>query len=163
MRIGGIGTQNAFNRNIKSEVNGLPNLIGSYNQLMDIRGRMSFPIKLREILGEQFYVTRGMGGCLFAFSEEDFNILSDRINALPLSKGINLRRFFISWAEKVTVDKQGRILITQNLRSFAGLDKEIVVTGVGDRAEIWDKSRWDEFNNSINENEIMQCMEELDF
>lgn len=130
---------------------------------MDVKGRMSFPIKLREILGEQFVVTRGLGGCLFAYSVEDFAAMAKRIRELPLSKGLSLQRFFLSWASEVTADKQGRILVPQNLRDFAKLDKDIVVTGVGDRAEIWDKSNWDSFNEAIDENDIMGQMEELDF
>lgn len=141
----------------------MSSLTGSFTQSMDIKGRMSFPIKLREILGEQFVVTRGLGGCLFAYSLEDFREMTERIKAIPLSKGLQLQRFFLSWASEVTADKQGRILVPQNLREFAKLDKEIIVTGVGDRAEIWDKAVWDELNSSIDENSIMAQMEELNF
>lgn len=138
-------------------------LKGAFTQSMDTKGRMSFPIKLREILGEQFVVTRGLSGCLFAYSVEDFDEMSQNIQSLPLSKSIGLQRFFLSWASEVTADKQGRILIPQNLREFAKLDKEIIVTGVGDRAEIWDKATWDEFNASIDEDSIIAQMEELNF
>ena len=142
----------------------MPNLRGSFTQSMDVKGRMSFPIKLREILGEQFVVTRGLGGCLFAYSVDDFEEMAERIRTLPKAKGgIEMERYFLSWASDVTADKQGRILIPQNLREFAGLDKEIIVTGVGERAEIWDKAKWDELNRNIDENSIMALMEELNF
>ena len=71
---------------------------------MDIKGRMSFPIKLREILGEQFVVTRGLDGCLFAYASDVFDTMAARINALPMSKGRDLQRFFLSWASEVTAD-----------------------------------------------------------
>ena len=141
----------------------MSSLTGSFTQSMDIKGRMSFPIKLREILGEQFVVTRGLDGCLFAYASDVFDTMAARINALPMSKGRDLQRFFLSWASEVTADKQGRILIPQNLREFAKLDKEIIVTGVGDRAEIWDKTTWDALNSRIDEDNIMAQMEELNF
>ena len=73
-----------------------------------------------------------------------------------------MQRFFLSWACEVEADKQGRILVPQNLREFAKLNKEIIVTGVADRVEIWDKALWDEFNNNISEEDIMLQMEGLD-
>ncbi len=147
----------------KREVICLSSLTGSFTQSMDIKGRMSFPIKLREILGEQIVVTRGLDGCLFAYASTAFEEMAARIEALPMSKGRELQRFFLSWASEVTADKQGRILIPQNLREFAGLDKEIIVTGVGNRAEIWDKATWEALNDRIDEDRIMDQMEELNF
>lgn len=141
----------------------LTNLMGSFSQSMDVKGRMSFPSKLREEIGERFVITRGLSGCLFAYSLEAFKQKADAIRAVPMSKGLTMQRFFLSWASEVEADKQGRILVPQNLREFAGLNKEIIVTGVADRAEIWDKARWDEFNQSINEQDIMEQMEGLDF
>ena len=120
-------------------------------------------LKLREEIGEKFVITRGLGGCLFAYSLEAFKKKADAIRAVPMSKGLTMQRFFLSWASEVEADKQGRILVPQNLREFAGLSKEIIVTGVADRAEIWDKARWDEFNCNIDEQDIMEQMEGLDF
>ena len=139
----------------------MSSLKGTFNQSMDIKGRMSFPAKLREIIGERFVVTRGFDGCLFVYSLEAFEKKAEKIQALPMTKGRQIQRFFMSWASEVEADKQGRILIPQNLREFAGLDKEIVVTGAADRAEIWDKEKWDEINN-FSEDELMSQMEGLD-
>lgn len=141
----------------------MSNLMGSFSQSMDVKGRMSFPVKLREIIGERFVITRGLSGCLFAYSLEDFQKMSEAIRAVPMSKGLTMQRFFLSWASEVEADKQGRILVPQNLREFATLSKDIIVTGVANRAEIWDKARWDEFNNNIDEQDIMEQMEGLDF
>ncbi len=137
-------------------------LRGSFTQSMDTKGRMSFPAKLRETIGEKFVITRGLGGCLFAYSLEVFERKEAAIQSVPMSKGLTMQRFFLSWACEVEADKQGRILVPQNLREFAKLNKEIIVTGVADRVEIWDKALWDEFNNNISEEDIMLQMEGLD-
>ena len=138
-------------------------LKGTYYQSMDVKGRMSFPAKLREIIGEKFTVTKGLDGCLFVYSDENFQAKAEKIKSLPLAKGRALQRHFMAWAHDVEVDKQGRILIPQNLRDAAGLEKEIVVVGVSDRCEIWDKKRWEELNSSVDEEELMNALEDVDF
>lgn len=147
------------------EVNRLPatNLMGTFYQSMDIKGRMSFPTKLREIIGDRFIVTRGIDGCLFVYSLEDFADLSERINALPISKARKLQRYFMAGAAEVEADKQGRILIPQHLREAAALIKEIVVAGVSGRAEIWSKEAWDKVNAEFDEESALEAMEELEF
>lgn len=80
-----------------------------------------------------------------------------------MAKARALQRSFMAWACEVEPDKQGRILVPQSLREVAGLEKEIVVAGVSDRCEIWDKKRWDDFNSSIDDNELMEALEGLDF
>ncbi len=138
-------------------------LKGTFPQAMDLKGRMTFPNKLREVIGERFIVTRGFDGCLFVYSLENFERKAEKIQALPMAKGRDVQRFFMSWACEVEADKQGRILIPQNLRDFAKLEKDIVVTGVSDRAEIWSKNAWDALNSQINEEQLMTTLEELDF
>lgn len=138
-------------------------LNGTFYQSMDVKGRMSFPKKLGEVIGEKFVITNGLSGCLFAYSQENFEKLAEKLQALPLSKGLQVQRFFLSGSSDVESDKQGRILVPQHLRDFAKLEKEIVVVGVSDRAEIWDKSKWEEFNSSITEEMIMETLEGLDF
>ncbi len=138
-------------------------LKGTYNQSMDVKGRMAFPAKLREIIGERFVVTKGLDGCLFVYSLEEFEVRAEKIKALPMAKARNLQRTFMANAVEVEADKQGRILIPQTLREIAGLEKEIVVAGVSDRCEIWDKQKWDELNNSVDDEMMMSALEELDF
>ncbi len=138
-------------------------LMGAYNQSMDVKGRMSFPAKLRETLGERFIVTRGIDGCLFVYSPEEFRVKTDKLRALPMAKARKLQRSFTGWASEVEADKQGRILIPQALREIAGLEKEVVVVGVSDRCEIWDRKRWESFNSDIDDNELMDALEGLDF
>ncbi|MDO5125113.1 MAG: division/cell wall cluster transcriptional repressor MraZ [Ruminococcus sp.] len=138
-------------------------LKGTYNQSMDAKGRMAFPAKLREIIGERFVVTKGLDGCLFVYSLEEFEVRAEKIKALPMAKARNLQRTFMANAVEVEADKQGRILIPQNLRAIADLEKEIVVAGVSDRCEIWDKQKWDELNESVDDEMMMNALEELDF
>ena len=123
-------------------------LKGTYNQTMDAKGRMTFPTKLRELIGERFIVTKGIDGCLFVYSLEDFEKRAEKIRSLPMAKARALQRSFMAWACEVEPDKQ---------------EKEIVVAGVSDRCEIWDKKRWDDFNSSIDDNELMEALEGLDF
>ncbi len=156
---------------LQLEVNSLPQenerssvldgmLIGTFNQTMDAKGRLSFPAKLREALGERFIVTKGIDGCLFVYSVENFEKKAEKIKALPLAKARALQRSFMAWACEVEPDKQGRILVAQSLRETAGLEKEIVVAGVCDRCEIWDKQRWNDINS---DSELVSDLEGLDF
>ncbi len=138
-------------------------LNGTFYQSMDVKGRMSFPTKLREIVGESFVITKGLSGCLFVYSLEDFEKLAQRLSDMPMSKALTVQRFFMASSTTVEADKQGRILVPQALREFANLEKEIVVAGVSDRAEIWDKAKWDEFNAQISEESVMEALEGLDF
>ena len=138
-------------------------LKGTYYQSMDVKGRMSFPAKLREIIGEKFTVTKGLDGCLFVYSEENFKEKAEKIESLPLAKGRKLQRHFMASAHDVEVDKQGRILIPQNLREVAGLETDIAVVGVSDRCAIWDKTRWEELNSDVDEEELLNALEEVDF
>lgn len=138
-------------------------LKGTYIQSMDAKGRMTFPTKLREVIGEQFVVTRGLDGCLFVYSTEDFEKKAEAMKNLPLSKARVIQRRFMAGACDVAADKQGRILVPANLREEVGLEKDIVVVGVSDRCEIWDKQHWDDFNSSIDENDLAQALEGLDF
>ena len=138
-------------------------LTGTYNQSMDAKGRMTFPAKLREIIGEKFVVTKGLDGCLFFYSLEDFEAKAMKISQMPIAQGRNIQRTFMANAVEVEADKQGRVLVPQNLREMAGLTKEIVVAGVSNRCEIWDKTRWEELNESVDEQEMINAMEGLDF
>lgn len=138
-------------------------LMGTYNQTMDAKGRMSFPAKLREIIGERFIVTKGIDGCLFVYSLEEFKAKSDKLNSLPLVKARKFQRSFTAFANEVEADKQGRILISAPLRKVAGLEKEVVVVGVLNRCEIWDKQRWENFNEEVDDDELMEALEGLDF
>jgi MraZ protein len=127
-------------------------LIGEYEHSLDTKGRLILPAKLREDIGEKFIITKGLDSCLFGFSKTEWNNFEDKLKTLPLTNK-NARdfvRFFLSGAIEAELDKQGRFLIPSNLREYATLDKEAVITGVGTRIEIWDKTKWKAYNSEEN-------------
>ena len=118
------------------------------------------PAKVRELLGEQFVVTKGFDGCLFVFAQEGWEAFEEKLQALPMDKpeARMLGRFFIAGAIDVEVDKQGRILIPANLLQHAKIEKEAVVAGVGNRAEIWSKEEWEKASTFDDINSIAAKM-----
>lgn len=127
-------------------------LIGEYEHSIDAKGRLIMPAKIREDLGEKFIITKGLDGCLFGFSQTEWNNFEEKLKTLPLTNK-NARdfvRFFLSGAVEAEVDKQGRFLIPVNLRGYATLEKEAVITGVGTRIEIWNKEKWKKYNSDEN-------------
>lgn len=127
-------------------------LIGEYEHTLDVKGRLIMPAKLRDSIGENFIVTKGLDGCLFGFSKEEWANFEEKLKSLPLTNK-NARdfvRFFLSGAIECEIDKQGRFLIASNLREYATMEKEVVIIGVGTRIEFWDKAKWKEYNNSEN-------------
>ena len=115
---------------------------GEYSHSIDAKGRLIIPAKFRELLGEQFVVTKGFDGCLFVFAQEGWDKFEEKLQSLPMDKpeARMLGRFFIAGAIDAETDKQGRILIPANLLQHAGIEKEAVIAGVGNRAEIWSKT-----------------------
>lgn len=127
-------------------------LIGEFEHSLDAKGRIIMPAKLRETIGEKFVVTKGLDGCLFAFSLSEWTNFEEKLKSLPLSNknSREFTRFFLSGASECEIDKQGRFLIPTNLRSIANLKKDIVIIGVGTRIEIWDKEKWEDYNSAEN-------------
>lgn len=136
---------------------------GEFQHTIDAKGRLFVPAKFREELGETFTITKGLDGCLFVYPKEAWNILEEKISALPLSKSRNLQRFLFSAAADLSVDSQGRILIPSNLRKYADLKKDVFVIGVSGRAEIWDKDAWESYNGDITSDNVADAMEEIGF
>ena len=120
------------------------------------------PAKFRDLLGEQFVVTKGFDGCLFVFSEEGWEAFEEKLQALPMDKpeARMLGRFFIAGAIDAETDKQGRILLPANLLAHAKIDKEAVIAGVGNRAEIWSKEEWEKASTFDDINSIAAKMSE---
>jgi MraZ protein len=127
-------------------------LIGEFEHSLDAKGRLIMPAKLRESIGDSFVVTKGLDGCLFAFSITEWNNFEEKLKSLPLSNknSREFTRFFLSGATECEIDKQGRFLIPNNLRETANLVKETVIIGVGTRIEIWDKEKWKAYNSDEN-------------
>lgn len=137
-------------------------LIGEYQHNIDTKGRVIVPARFREDLGEHFYITKGLDGCLFVLSPEEWTRLQDKVKAMPISKARGLQRFFFSGAAEVEPDKQGRILIPQVLRDHAQLTKDVTFIGTSSRAEIWDSKHWNEFNSTLTEESIAEAMDMLE-
>lgn len=131
-------------------------LIGEFEHTLDTKGRISMPAKLKKDIGDSFILTKGLDGCLFAFSMEEWLNFETKLKTLPLSdkNSRNFVRFFLSGATECEIDKQGRFLIPNNLREAANLKKEAVIIGVGTRIEIWDKSTWNLKDEEISADEI---------
>ncbi|HEX2925191.1 MAG TPA: division/cell wall cluster transcriptional repressor MraZ [Ruminiclostridium sp.] len=125
---------------------------GEYQHTVDPKGRAIVPSKFRDGLGEKFILTKGLDGCLFAYSLDEWTSLENKLKALPFTdKDVRaFIRFFFSGATECEVDKQGRILIPQNLREYAALEKDIYIIGVSSRVEIWNKAAWEGYNGDDN-------------
>ena len=127
-------------------------LIGEYEHSLDVKGRLILPAKIREDMGDKFIVTKGLDGCLFGFSQNEWTNFEEKLKTLPLTNK-NARdfvRFFLSGAIECEIDKQGRFLIASNLREYATMEKEVVIIGVGTRIEIWHRDKWKTYNSDEN-------------
>jgi MraZ protein len=125
--------------------------LGEFSHTIDDKGRLILPARFRANLGQNVVVTRGIDKCLFIFTTEEFQRLSDKIGELPMTQadGREFARLFFSGASDVEVDKQGRVLIAQNLREYAGLDGEVIVAGVNKRIEVWDVPAWQQVRSDF--------------
>jgi MraZ protein len=128
-------------------------LVGEYRHNVDTKGRISVPSKFRDDLGQSFVVTKGLDNCLFAYSKEEWKNLENKLNTLPLTnqEARAFKRFFFSGAAECEVDKQGRVNIPQSLRDYAKLQKDVVIVGLSNRAEIWNNNQWDKYNGQSSD------------
>ncbi len=138
-------------------------LIGEYEHSLDTKGRLIMPVKLREDIGEKFIITKGLDGCLFIFSLNEWTIFETKLKQLPISNkdARMFSRFFFSGAIDSELDKQGRFLISSNLREFANLQKDVIIVGMNSRIEVWSKEKWDNCKNDISADDIAEKMEML--
>ena len=126
-------------------------LIGEYHHNIDEKGRLIIPSKFREEIIDKAIVTRGLDGCLFVYSLENWEKIVSKLESLPFTKkdARTFNRFFMSGATVCEFDKQGRINLSSSLIYYANLKKECTIIGVNDRLEIW---ATDSFDNLIEEN-----------
>jgi MraZ protein len=126
--------------------------LGEYEHNMDDKGRLAVPARFREALGDGIVVTRGFERCLMGFPRARWDQLAQQVSALSLGQGDarNLRRLLFSGAADVQLDRQGRILIPQNLREFAGLSDQVIVAGLNTHFEIWSADRWGEVLDTLD-------------
>ena len=125
---------------------------GQARHSIDAKGRIILPSKYRENLGESFFVLRGFDKCLMIYTKEDYNELAARIKALPMSNnGGRVQRHVFGHTELVTPDKQGRFVIPTELRDYAELDKDVIITGVSTRIEIWDAATYENYEKETTD------------
>jgi len=129
-------------------------LIGEYQHSIDPKKRLAVPIKFRAELENKVVVTRGLDKCLFIYPVKVWNELADKLGALPMGESAtrSFIRLMLSGAVDVEVDRQGRILIPDYLKEYAGLDKNVVIAGIYNRLEIWDEKRWNEYKADAEKN-----------
>ncbi|MBQ6814575.1 MAG: division/cell wall cluster transcriptional repressor MraZ [Lachnospiraceae bacterium] len=137
--------------------------MSEYSHSIDAKGRVIVPAKFRDGLGDSFVVTKGLDGCLFAFPSEEWASFEEKLKSLPMANkdARKFVRFFLAGATLAEVDKQGRILLPSVLRESAALEKDVVLVGVGNRVEIWDKKRWEESTSFDDMDEIAEHMADL--
>lgn len=127
-------------------------LIGSYEHTLDTKKRLSIPSKWRSIFGEKVIVTTGLDKSLFVFSQEKWSAIASEIssNGFYSEDSRNFARFILSNAFELSIDSHGRVLLPDNLVNFASLKSEVILSGVFDRAEIWDKKEWEKAMQKVN-------------
>ena len=127
--------------------------MGEYNHTIDDKGRIIIPSKLRNNLGNNFIITRGLDGCLFIYSSSEWTNIINKYKSLPDTKDKrSFMRVFLSGATICEYDRQGRINIPSSLVSYAKLNRECIIVGVFDRLEIWSKESWDKFIDTNSDN-----------
>ncbi len=136
---------------------------GEYEHTLDAKGRLAVPARLREELGSVFYVTLSMERCLSAYSGASWKAFTDKCDAMPYVQQRRMRPLF-AFAARCELDGQGRILLPQNLREYAGLEKDVTIVGCNNHAELWDSARWREVNaQEMTPENIAAVMRELEF
>lgn len=139
---------------------------GEFQHGIDEKGRLIMPAKFREALGDMFMVTKGLDNCLFVYPQNEWKTLENKLKNLPFTKkdARAFARFFFSGAAECETDKQGRILISANLREYAQIRKDVVIIGVGTRIEVWAKEIWEEYSKETEKSyeELAEKMVELD-
>lgn len=141
--------------------------MGEYQHIVDTKGRLFIPARLREGLGDLFVLTKGLDGCLFAYPCQEWQVLEQKLKSLPFTRrdARAFVRFFFSGATECEVDKQGRILIPGNLREYSKLEKEAVVIGVSTRVEIWSAIEWENYKTKAASSyeDIAEKIIDIDF
>ncbi|MEK7110404.1 MAG: division/cell wall cluster transcriptional repressor MraZ, partial [Patescibacteria group bacterium] len=139
--------------------------LGEYKHNLDIKGRMAIPAKFRDELLTGAIITRGLDSCLFVFPKKEWEKLAEKIVALPLAQANSraFTRLMLAGASDVELDAQGRILIPDYLRKYAGLAKETVVAGLYNRIEVWDAATWERYKQKTESasEEIAERLGEL--
>ena len=135
--------------------------MGEFHHNIDEKGRLTLPSKIRDDLKDNFILTRGLDNCLFIYPKDNWDNIIEKYNNLPNTKDArNFMRFFLSGANEISSDRQGRINIPSTLMSYASLEKECIIIGVNDHLEIWSLDNWNSFVN-LNEDNFSSIADNL--
>ena len=128
----------------------MADLTGTHSYQLDAKGRMSLPARFREALADGGFVTLGQDGCLYVFPLAEGTRMREEVktNLLADPAGRHYERMFAAAAERMDLDSQGRFVVPARLRSRAGINREVVVIGVLDRMEIWDRAAWERYDEA---------------
>ncbi|MBV9851685.1 MAG: division/cell wall cluster transcriptional repressor MraZ [Armatimonadetes bacterium] len=136
---------------------------GEFDQSVDDKGRVIIPTRFRASLGVRFYMTKGIGGCIFVYTENAYNALSETLQQQRQldEHTMRLQRFFTS--TEAQADTQGRVTIPAKLREWAKIDEqgEVVIVGTGSRIEIWSRAGWDRYNDELTDEKITESAREV--
>ncbi len=135
---------------------------GEFNYSIDEKGRLNFPSKHRELMDGEFTIVQWLDNCLAAYPNKRWATIGERFSSKSNNKLRDASRHLFSAAANVTPDKQGRILVPQNLREYAKLKKEVTIIGVGDHAEIWDTTEWKKRSATLTAELLAAVIDELD-
>jgi len=139
--------------------------LGEYKHIIDEKGRIFIPTKFHAQLKAGAVLTRGLDNCLFLLPIKDWEILAAKIKALPLTQSNSraFSRLMLAGASEAKLDSQGRMLVTDFLKQFAHIEKNIVIVGVYDRLEIWEESAWEKYKQQTEKdsNEIAENLTNL--
>lgn len=139
-------------------------MYGSYEHTVDVKGRMNFPAKLLKELGEHFYISKSINEkCLTVYTSESWEALRDKLKGNSSKNALAVQRFIFGSACEVEPDKQGRIAIPLALRNYADINGEVVVVGMADRAEIWQKAAWEQYMSDFDDVDLSSIQVELGF
>jgi len=139
--------------------------IGEYHHTLDDKGRLAVPVKFRASLSEGAVITRGLDRSLFLYTRSEWEALATKLAALPMGQADTraFARLMLAGAMEVEIDKSGRVNVPEYLRNYAGLSKDVVVAGLFNRVEIWDRATWKSYSARTEEqgNEIAERLNAL--
>ncbi len=135
---------------------------GEFHYVLDQKGRIVIPPRFRHALGDRFVVTLGFDGCVAVYPEARWRVVEEKLRAQPLAKR-RFVRYLLGSAVEVELDRQGRFVLPQPLRDYAGIQREVVVIGLIDKLEIWSKERWQQYRAETEQDEagMLEAMQDL--
>jgi MraZ protein len=142
-------------------------MMGEFAHALDDKGRVTIPARLRDDLGTHVVITKGLDGCLFLYPMSEWTKLEERLRALPMTNA-NARAFqrlFMAGAHDVELDRQSRVTIPPRLREYAAIERDVVLVGVSNRAELWASERWQSYQETAQEGfeDVAEKMVDLGF